>query len=179
MSPASPRPGNPDLLRLNGIEYVADWVIDDLPQDTPRLTAPSPQSPIRSTNDIVIRCAAASAFRAIPETLHRSVRPAISRRRVERPDHGDIDSPLHHGVLHRIKYLEALLDYVLFHDGCTDDGQRDWRLVSCRDGKELNCGLPQDRGRSGGLCDPLTRTCCRPHNKPTEAAANSSGSCRL
>jgi allantoinase len=22
-----------DLLRLNGIEYVADWVIDDLPQD--------------------------------------------------------------------------------------------------------------------------------------------------
>ena len=45
-----------DLLRLNGIEYVADWVIDDLPQDilsTPHGTITTIPYLIE-TNDIVI-----------------------------------------------------------------------------------------------------------------------------
>ena len=44
-----------DLLRLNGIEYVADWVIDDLPQEiaTPHgIVTTIPYSV--ETNDIVI-----------------------------------------------------------------------------------------------------------------------------
>src|ERR1700737_1257143 len=44
-----------DLLRLNGIEYLADWVIDDLPQDiaTPHgIMTTIPYSV--ETNDIVI-----------------------------------------------------------------------------------------------------------------------------
>ena len=41
-------------------------------------------------------CAAASAFRAIPEALHRSIRPAVSRRRFERADHGDLDPSLYY-----------------------------------------------------------------------------------
>ena len=44
-----------DLLRLNGIEYVADWVIDDLPQDiaTPHGTMTTIPYSVE-TNDIVI-----------------------------------------------------------------------------------------------------------------------------
>ena len=44
-----------DLLRLNGIEYVADWVIDDLPQDiaTPHGTITTIPYSVE-TNDIVI-----------------------------------------------------------------------------------------------------------------------------
>jgi len=44
-----------DLLRLNGIEYVADWVIDDLPQDiaTPHGTITTIPYTVE-TNDIVV-----------------------------------------------------------------------------------------------------------------------------
>ena len=44
------------MLRLNGIEYVADWVIDDLPQDiaTPHGTITTISYSVE-TNDIVIR----------------------------------------------------------------------------------------------------------------------------
>src|SRR6266436_971608 len=44
-----------DLLRLNGIEYLADWVIDDLPQDiaTPHGTMTTIPYSVE-TNDIVI-----------------------------------------------------------------------------------------------------------------------------
>ena len=44
-----------DLLRLNGIEYLADWVIDDLPQDiaTPHGTITTIPYSVE-TNDIVI-----------------------------------------------------------------------------------------------------------------------------
>jgi allantoinase len=44
-----------DLLRLNGTEYVADWVIDDLSQDieTPDGTISTIPYPVE-TNDIVI-----------------------------------------------------------------------------------------------------------------------------
>src|SRR5258708_20288576 len=44
-----------DLLRLNGIEYLADWVIDDLPQDiaTPHGTMTTIPYSVE-TNDIVV-----------------------------------------------------------------------------------------------------------------------------
>src|SRR6202020_3650996 len=44
-----------DLLLVNGIEYVADWVIDDLPQDisTPHGTITTIPYSVE-TNDIVI-----------------------------------------------------------------------------------------------------------------------------
>ena len=86
-----------DLLRLNGIEYVADWVIDDLPQDiaTPHGTITTIPYSVE-TNDIVIHALQHLLFRAIPEALHRSVRPSLSGGRGQRADHGDLHSSLHH-----------------------------------------------------------------------------------
>jgi allantoinase len=60
-----------DLLRLNGIEYVADWVIDDLPQDiaTPHGTITTIPYSVE-TNDIVIHalriCLPSSSSSAAP-----------------------------------------------------------------------------------------------------------------
>ena len=86
-----------DLLRLNGIEYLADWVIDDLPQDiaTPHGVITTVPYSVE-TNDIVIHALQHLSVRAVFETLHRPVRPALSRGRRQCADHGDLDPPLHH-----------------------------------------------------------------------------------
>jgi allantoinase len=86
-----------DLLRLNGIEYLADWVIDDLPQDivTPHGTMTTIPYSVE-TNGYRHSRAAACAFRAILDALRRSIRSALSRRRIERADHGNFGSPLHY-----------------------------------------------------------------------------------
>ncbi len=62
-------------------------------------------------------CAATSAFRAIPEALHRPVQIGFIWRARQRADYAISIHPYIAGVPHRIKYLEALLDYVLGHDG--------------------------------------------------------------
>jgi peptidoglycan/xylan/chitin deacetylase (PgdA/CDA1 family) len=67
-----------DLLRANGIEYVADWVIDDLPQEI--------ETPYGINHDDSLHCrderpshprTATFAGRAIRAALHRSVRSSL------------------------------------------------------------------------------------------------------
>ena len=107
-----------DLLRLNGIEYLADWVIDDLPQDiaTPHgVITTIPYSV--ETNDIVIH---ALQHLASEQFLQRCA-DQFDRLYLEGADNARIMAisihPYITGVPHRIKYLEALLDYVIGHDG--------------------------------------------------------------
>src|SRR5207245_11172497 len=107
-----------DLLRLNGIEYVADWVIDDLPQDivTPHGTITTIPYSVE-TNDIVIH-----ALQHLPseQSLKRCT-DQFDRLYLDGATNARIMAisihPYITGVPHRIKYLEALLDYVMGHDG--------------------------------------------------------------
>ncbi len=107
-----------DLLRQHGIDYVADWVIDDLPQDleTPfgRVTT-LPYSV--ETNDIAVY--ALQGHRS-DEFLTRG-RDQFDRLYAEGDDNARVMAisihPYITGVPHRIKYLEALLDHVGGHEG--------------------------------------------------------------
>src|SRR5260370_5390565 len=101
-----------DLLRLNGIEYVADWVIDDLPQDiaTPHGTITTIPYSVE-TNDIVIH-----ALQHLPsEQFLKRCTDQFDRLYVEGASNARIMAisihPYITGVPHRIKYLEALLDH--------------------------------------------------------------------
>ena len=106
-----------DLLRASGIEYVADWVIDDLPQDikTPHGTITTIPYTVE-TNDIVVH-----ALHHLPseEFLRRGI-DQFDRLRLEGADNARVMAisihPYITGVPHRIKYLEQLLDYVVGHD---------------------------------------------------------------
>ena len=107
-----------DLLRLNGIEYLADWVIDDLPQDiaTPHGTMTTIPYSVE-TNDIVIH-----ALQHLPsEQFLKRCTDQFDRLYLEGASNARVMAisihPYITGVPHRIKYLEALLDYVIGHDG--------------------------------------------------------------
>ena len=107
-----------DLLRLNGIEYLADWVIDDLPQDiaTPHGTMTTIPYSVE-TNDIVVH-----ALQHLPsEQFLKRGMDQFDRLYLEGASNARIMAisihPYITGVPHRIKYLEALLDYVIGHDG--------------------------------------------------------------
>jgi allantoinase len=107
-----------DLLRLNGIEYLADWVIDDLPQDiaTPHgVMTTIPYSV--ETNDIVIH----ALQHLSSEDFLKRCTDQFDRLYLEGASNARIMAisvhPYITGVPHRIKYLEALLDYVIGHDG--------------------------------------------------------------
>jgi peptidoglycan/xylan/chitin deacetylase (PgdA/CDA1 family) len=107
-----------DLLRLNGIEYVADWVIDDLPQEiaTPHGTITTIPYSVE-TNDIVIH-----ALQHLPsDQFLKRCTDQFDRLYLEGASNARIMAisvhPYITGVPHRIKYLEALLDYVIGHDG--------------------------------------------------------------
>ena len=107
-----------DLLRLNGIEYLADWVIDDLPQDiaTPHGTITTIPYSVE-TNDIVIH-----ALQHLPsEQFLKRCTDQFDRLYLEGASmRGSWRSrfiPTLPACPHRIKYLEALLDYVIGHDG--------------------------------------------------------------
>jgi peptidoglycan/xylan/chitin deacetylase (PgdA/CDA1 family) len=119
-----------DLLRQNGIEYVADWVIDDLPQDiaTPFGTITSIPYSVE-TNDIVIH-----ALQHLPaEQFLKRCTDQFDRLYQEGADNARVMAisihPYITGVPHRIKYLEQLLDHVIGHDGValmTASGIGDW-----------------------------------------------------
>jgi allantoinase len=107
-----------DLLRLNGIEYLADWVIDELPQDiaTPHGTITTIPYSVE-TNDIVIH-----ALQHLPsEQFLKRCSDQFDRLYLEGASNARIMAisihPYITGVPHRIKYLEALLDYIIGHDG--------------------------------------------------------------
>ena len=107
-----------DLLRLNGIEYVADWVIDDLPQDiaTPHGTITTIPYSVE-TNDIVIH----ALQHLTSEQFLQRCTDQFDRLYLEGATNARVMAisvhPYITGVPHRIKYLEALLDYVIGHDG--------------------------------------------------------------
>jgi len=103
-----------NLLRQNGIEFVADWVIDDLPQDieTPSGTITTIPYTVE-TNDIAVY--ALQQHRS-EELLLRGI-DQFDRLYLESESNARIMAisihPYITGVPHRIKYLEELLDYVI------------------------------------------------------------------
>jgi len=107
-----------DLLREAGIKYVADWVIDDLPQDiaTPHGTITTIPYTVE-TNDISVY---ALQNHRSDELLTRG-RDQFDRLYQEGADNARVMAisihPYITGVPHRIKYLEQLLDYIGGHDG--------------------------------------------------------------
>jgi peptidoglycan/xylan/chitin deacetylase (PgdA/CDA1 family) len=119
-----------DLLRANGIEYVADWVIDDLPQDiqTPHGIITSVPYTVE-TNDIVIH-----ALQHLPSDVFvQRCKDQFDRLYLEGADNARVMAlsihPYITGVPHRIRYLEEVLDYVISHDGValmTASGIGDW-----------------------------------------------------
>jgi peptidoglycan/xylan/chitin deacetylase (PgdA/CDA1 family) len=107
-----------DLLAEAGIEYVADWVLDDQPvplrTTTGRLTS-IPYSV--EINDVTI-----SAVQQQPsDEIFRRGRDQFDRLYQEGATIPRVMAisihPYLTGVPHRIKYLEALYDHILAHDG--------------------------------------------------------------
>jgi allantoinase len=107
-----------DLLAEAGIEYVADWVMDEQP-----LTLTTPHGPVVSVpytveiNDVVI-----SAVQQQPsDEILRRGRDQFDRLYLEGKTAPRVMAisihPYLTGVPHRIKYLEMLYDYILAHEG--------------------------------------------------------------
>jgi allantoinase len=107
-----------DLLREHGIEYLADWVIDDLPQDidTPHGTITTIPYTVE-INDIPV-----FGLQNHPsvEFLNRG-RDQFDRLYQESEENVRVMAisihPYMTGVAHRIRYVEELLDYIAGHDG--------------------------------------------------------------
>ena len=107
-----------DLLREAGVEYVADWVIDDLPQDieTPHgLITTIPYTV--EMNDITVYALQQHDSEVF---LSRGKRQ-FDRLYAEAEENARVMAisihPYITGVPHRIGVLEDLLDYVGGHDG--------------------------------------------------------------
>ncbi len=107
-----------DLLAEAGIEYVADWVLDDQP--VPILTRTGRLISVPYTvevNDVLI-----SAVQQQPsDEILRRGRDQFDRLYQEGATIPRVMAisihPYLTGVPHRIKYLEALYDYILGHEG--------------------------------------------------------------
>lgn len=106
-----------DLLREAGVDYVADWVIDDLPQDidTPHGVITTLPYTVE-TNDIAVH--ALQGHRS-DEFLRRG-RDQFDRLYAEGSENARVMAisvhPYITGVPHRIRYLEELLDHVGSHE---------------------------------------------------------------
>lgn len=107
-----------DLLRESGVKYVADWVLDDLPQEveTPHGTITTIPYTVEM-NDITVY---ALQQHQSDEFLRRG-RDQFDRLYAESADNARVMAisihPYVTGVPHRIRYLEELLDYVGGHEG--------------------------------------------------------------
>ena len=119
-----------DLLREAGVEYLADWVIDDLPQevDTPHGVITTIPYTVE-TNDIAVY---ALQNHRSDEFLNRG-RDQFDRLYAEGIENARVMAisihPYVTGVPHRIRYLEELLDYIKGHEGVawmTASGIGDW-----------------------------------------------------
>ncbi|MEM7429257.1 MAG: polysaccharide deacetylase family protein [Pseudomonadota bacterium] len=107
-----------DLLAEAGIRYVADWVIDDLPQEIETPFGPIITIPYTvETNDIAVFALQGHESDVF---LKRGM-DQFDRLYAEGADNARIMAisihPYITGVPHRIAYLEQLLDYVGGHDG--------------------------------------------------------------
>ena len=107
-----------DLLAEAGIEYVADWVLDDQPVAVHTRTGRLISVPYTvEINDVII-----SAVQQLPsDEILRRGRDQFDRLYQEGASNPRVMAisihPYLTGVPHRIKYLEALYDYILGHDG--------------------------------------------------------------
>ena len=125
-----------DLLAEAGIEYVADWVLDDQPVGIATRTGELVSVPYTvELNDVVI-----SAVQQQPsDEILRRGRDQFDRlwqegERVPRVMAITIH-PYLTGVPHRIRYLEALYDHILGHEGvivCTGAEILDFYRASVR-----------------------------------------------
>lgn len=111
-------PDTADFLAEAGIEYVADWVLDDLPVPVRTRTGRLISVPYTvELNDVVI--SAVQQHRS-DELLQRG-RDQFDRLYQEGGSIPRVMAisihPYLTGVPHRIKYLEALYDYILGHEG--------------------------------------------------------------
>ncbi len=106
-----------DLLAQAGIEYVADWVLDDQPVPIKTRTGSIVSVPYTvELNDVVI---AAVQHQAADELLRRG-RDQFDQLYKEGASIPRVMAisihPYLTGVPHRIRYLEALYDYILSHE---------------------------------------------------------------
>jgi peptidoglycan/xylan/chitin deacetylase (PgdA/CDA1 family) len=107
-----------DLLAEAGIEYVADWVMDEQPVTLKTRAGSVVSVPYTvEINDVVI-----SAVQQQPsDEILRRGRDQFDRLYLEGKTAPRVMAisihPYLTGVPHRIKYLEMLYDYILGHDG--------------------------------------------------------------
>jgi peptidoglycan/xylan/chitin deacetylase (PgdA/CDA1 family) len=107
-----------DMLAAAGIEYVADWVVDDQPVELQTKAGRIFSVPYTvEINDVVI---SAIQQHSSDEILRRG-RDQFDRLYAEGEDSARVMAisihPYLTGAPHRIKYLEQLYDYILGHDG--------------------------------------------------------------
>lgn len=107
-----------DLLAEAGIEYVADWVLDDQPVPVRTRTGRLISVPYTvETNDVVM---SAVQLQPSDEILRRG-RDQFDQLYQEGAESARVMAisihPFLTGVPHRIKYLGALYDHILGHDG--------------------------------------------------------------
>lgn len=119
-----------DLLAAAGIEYVANWVLDEQP--TPVVTKTGDMTALPypvELNDVVI-----TAVQQQPsDEIYTRGKDQFDRLYLESQNSVRVMSislhPFLTGVPHRIKYLEKLYDYILRHEGVvsmTGDEILDW-----------------------------------------------------
>jgi len=107
-----------DLLAAAGIEYVADWVIDDQPVYVNTRSGPIATIPYTvEMNDVPMLF---TQFQRSDEIFRRG-KDQFDRLYAEGKDIPRVMAisvhPYISGVPHRIGYLEKLYDYILSHDG--------------------------------------------------------------
>ena len=121
-----------DWLAEAGIEYVADWVLDDQPVDLRTRSGRLVSVPYTvEVNDVAI-----TAVQGLPsDAIFTRGRDQFDRLWQEGADIPRVMAisihPYLTGVPHRIKYLEALYDHILGHEGvvmCTGEEILDWHL---------------------------------------------------
>jgi peptidoglycan/xylan/chitin deacetylase (PgdA/CDA1 family) len=126
-----------DLLAEAGIEYVADWVLDDQPVKLRTRAGDIVSVPYTvEVNDVVM-----TAIQQSPaDEIFRRGRDQFDRLYQEGADIPRVMAisihPYLTGVPHRIKYLEALYDYIISHDGVvmwTGAEILDWYKSQTRD----------------------------------------------
>ena len=102
-----------DLLRENGIEYLADWVIDDLPQDiaTPHGTITTIPYSVE-TNDIVIH----ALQHLSSEQFLKRCTDQFDRLYLEGASNARIMAisihPYIMGAPHRVKYFRRVIEHI-------------------------------------------------------------------
>ena len=118
VDPVQPVPTVHALLAAAGVKYIGDWVYDDEPTVIKTTKGPLVTLPYTiECNDIPVMI----IQHHNSDYLLQMVKDQFDRLYLEGADNARVMAisihPYITGVPHRIKYLEALLDYVIGHDG--------------------------------------------------------------